>query len=174
MNWLDIIILVPLLVGLVIGLKKGLIIELAGLLSIIVGYICTRVFGAIVTGWLIQQFTWSESICSVLAHTLLFLVVSILINLLAKLLTKLFKSIRIGWLNRLLGGLFGLLKWGAVVLFLVFCLQHLDGQFHFLKEEVKSNSVVYTQVAPISEKAWNQVKDRTNKFIEAQKNEQNQ
>lgn len=178
MTWLDIIVLLPILVGLVIGLKKGLIIELSGLLTIIVGYLCTHLFGAYATGWLMQQFTWSEAICSVVAHALLFVAVSLLLHLLAKLLTKLFKTIKLGWLNRLLGGVFGMIKWAAIVLFAVLCLDRLDQQFHFLRDELKQQSVVYTTTTPLSQKVWQQVKGKTTTFLQEHKlnqqdNEQN-
>lgn len=180
MTWIDIIILLPLLMGLVMGIKRGLIIELTGLLAILAGFICIRIWGAEATAWLIQQVTWSEAVCGVLAHALLFIVVSISLHLIAKLLTKLFKAICLGWLNRLLGALFGLLKWSLIVLLAVFCLDRLDQQFQILKPELKQQSVIYQHITPLSEKVWEKVKEQTACFIEehkdkiSQKNEQNQ
>ena len=180
MNWLDIIILLPMLVGLVMGIKRGLIIELTGLLAIIAGFVCIRIWGAQATGWLMQQVNWSEAICSVLAHALLFLAVSISLHLIARLLTKLFKTICLGWINRLLGGLFGLVKWSLIILLVVFCIDRLDQQFQILKPEIKQQSVIYQHITPLSEKVWEKVKEQTACFIEehkdkiSQKNEQNQ
>ena len=180
MTWLDIIILLPLLLGLVMGIRKGLIIELTGLLSIIVGLVCVRIWGAVATGWLMQQVNWSEAVCGVLAHALLFLAVSISLHLIARLLTKLFKTICLGWLNRLLGGVFGLVKWSLIVLLVVFCIDRLDQQFQILKPELKKQSMIYHHLTPLSEKTWKKVKEQTASFIEehkdkiSQKNEQNQ
>ena len=171
MSWLDILILLPLLVGLVIGIKRGLIIELTNLISIIAGVVCARLLSAPVAAWIAQQFTWPEAVCSVVAYTLLFLVSTILLYLLGKLLTKLFKAVKLGWLNRLLGGVFGLAKYAIIVLFVVLCVHQLDTQFQFLQEDLKEESVVYKAVIPLSENTWYTMKEQINDAT-SQKNEQ--
>ena len=171
MSWLDILILLPLLIGLVIGIKRGLIIELTNLISIIAGVVCARLLSAPVAAWIAQQFTWPEAVCSVVAYTLLFLVSTILLYLLGKLLTKLFKAVKLGWLNRLLGGVFGLAKYAIIVLFVVLCVHQLDTQFQFLQEDLKEESVVYKAVIPLSENTWYTMKEQINDAT-SQKNEQ--
>ena len=158
MFWLDIIILLPLLIGLVRGLMKGLVIEITSIVAIILGIVGSRLWGAMFATWLLHQFAWPESVCVVLAYALLFLGISILLHLLAKLLTKLFKKVSLGWLNRLLGGLFGTLKWGIIVLVMVLCIHQLDKQFNFIQNDLKQESVVYMQAAPLSEQLWVEVK----------------
>ncbi len=160
MSWLDILILLPLLVGLVIGIKRGLIIELTNLISIVAGAVCAHLLSAPVTIWIAQQFTWPEAVCSVVAYTLLFLTTSILMYLLGKLLTKLFKAVKLGWLNRLLGGLFGTAKWGIVIVALVLCVHNLDKQFGLIKPELKEKSVVYTTLTPYAERTWDAIKSQ--------------
>ena len=160
MTWLDIMILLPMLVGLIIGIKRGLIIELTYLISIIVGGICARTLSAPVTIWLEQQFTWSEAVCSVVAYALLFLISTILLCLLGKLMTKFFKAIKLGWVNRLLGGVFGLAKYATVVLVIVLCLHRLDTHFQFLNENLKTNSIIYKAVAPLSERTWDTLRSK--------------
>ena len=158
MSWLDIIILLPLLIGLVRGLMKGLVIEITSIVAIVLGILGSRLWGAMFATWLLRQFAWPESVCVVLAYALLFLGISVLLHLVAKLLTKLFKKISLGWLNRLLGGVFGTLKWGIIVLVMVLCLHQLDKQFEFIQKDLKQQSVVYMQAAPLAEKMWVEVK----------------
>ena len=158
MSWLDIIILLPLLIGLVRGLMKGLVIEITSIVAIILGIVGSRLWGAMFATWLLHQFAWPESVCVVLAYALLFLGISILLHLVAKLLTKLFAKVSLGWLNRLLGGVFGTLKWGIIVLVMVLCIHQLDKQFHFIQKDLKQQSVVYMQAAPLSEKMWVEIK----------------
>ena len=158
MSWLDIIILLPLLIGLVRGLMKGLVIEITSIVAIILGVVGSRLWGAMFATWLLRQFAWPESVCVVLAYALLFVGISILLHLVAKLLTKLFKKVSLGWLNRLLGGIFGTLKWAIIVLTMVLCVHRLDEQFHFIQSDLKQKSVVYMQAAPLSEKMWVEIK----------------
>ena len=158
MSWLDIIILLPLLIGLVRGLMKGLVIEITSIVAIILGVLGSRLWGAMFATWLLRQFAWPESVCVVLAYALLFVGISILLHLVAKLLTKLFKKVSLGWLNRLLGGIFGTLKWAIIVLTLVLCVHRLDEQFQFIQRDLKEQSIIYMQAAPLSEKMWAEIK----------------
>lgn len=161
MTWIDILILLPLLIGLIRGLMRGLVVELTAIVAIILGFVGAHLWGANLAVWFTLQFTWPEAVCSVVAYALLFLGITILLNIAAKLLSKLFKAIYLGWLNRLFGALFGLTKWAAIVLFIVLCIHRLDQQFHFFNEELKQQSTIYNQITPLSEKAWTAVKKKT-------------
>ena len=158
MSWLDILILLPLLIGLIRGLMKGLIVELTSIVAIIAGFAAARYGSATFASWLIQQFEWSEAASMVVAYAVLFAGIALLLNILARLLSKLFQKIQLGWLNRLLGGLFGTAKWGIVIIALVLCLHNLDKQFGLIKPELRKKSVVYTTLTPYAEKAWQEIK----------------
>lgn len=139
---------------------KGLVVEIASIAAILLGFIGSRMWGAMFAAWLIEQFSWPESVCVVIAYALLFVGISVVLHILAKLLTKLFKTVALGWLNRLLGGLFGTLKWMIILLLLVLCVHRLDDQFHFLQDDLKNQSIVYMQAAPLAEKIWMEVKNQ--------------
>lgn len=164
MSWLDIVIVLPLLIGLVRGLMKGLVVELTAIVAIVIGLIGTKQWGAAFSVWLLQQFVWPEAVCTVVAYTLLFLGITISLNIVARLLTKLFKAAKIGWLNRLLGGLFGTTKWAAIVLLVVLCVHRLDDQFHFFQQDLKQQSIIYNYTTPLSEKAWEKAKQEIHAF----------
>lgn len=179
MSWLDIIILLPLLLGLVRGIMRGLINELTAIAAIVVGMIGTKLWGAAFSAWLIQQFAWPEAVCSVVAYALLFLGITLALNLVARLITKLFKAAQLGWINRILGGLFGTAKWAVIVLVIVLCVHRLDDQFHFFEEELKQQSIVYNYTTPLSEQVWEKAKQEINSFTKttldtnSKKDEQN-
>lgn len=158
MTWIDILILLPLLIGLVRGLMRGLVVELTAIVAIILGFVGARLWGARFSLWLIGQFEWPEAVCSVVAYSLIFLGIALFLNLAARLVSRLFKAISLGWLNRLLGALFGMGKWAIVVLLLVLCVHRLDDQFHFIRPDLKQRSWVYSSTTPLAEKAWQQVR----------------
>lgn len=170
MSWLDIILLLPLLIGLVRGLMKGFVIELTAILAVVFGFVGMKIWGSAFTIWLIKQFAWPDAICSVVAYALIFLGITISLNLIAKLLSKLFKAVHLGWLNRVGGAIFGVAKWTAIMLLVVLCVHRLDDQFHFFKQDLKKKSIIYTYTTPLSEKAWAQVKDKVG-TVSAQANE---
>ena len=158
MSWLDILILLPLLIGLIRGLMKGLIVEISSIAAIILGFLGAKWWSAAFASWLMQQFNWSETACIVVAYALLFAGIALGLNIVARLLSKLFQKIQLGWINRLLGGVFGTAKWGIVIVALVLCVHNLDKQFQFLSPELKEQSIVYTTLTPYAEQAWNDIK----------------
>ena len=172
MTWLDILILLPLLIGLVRGLMKGLIVEVSSIVAILLGFFGAKYWSAAFANWLMQQFEWSETACIVVAYALLFAGIALGLNIVARLLSKLFQKIQLGWLNRLLGGLFGTAKWGIVIIALVLCVHNLDKQFQFLQPELKEKSVVYTTLTPYAEKAWEEIKAQVEEKKETQEDSQ--
>ncbi len=165
MSWLDILILLPLLIGLVRGLMKGLIVEVSSIVAILLGFFGAKYWSAAFASWLMQQFDWSETACIVVAYALLFAGIALGLNIVARLLSKLFQKIQLGWLNRLLGGIFGTAKWGIVIVALVLCVHNLDKQFQFIQPELREKSVIYTTITPYAEQAWEEIKAQ----IETQK-----
>ena len=143
MTWLDIVILLPLLVGLVRGLMKGLITELIAIAAVVLGFVGARLWGDVFSQWIVEQFTWPQPICDAVAYALLFVGIALVLNIVGRIISKLIKAIHLGFINRLLGGLFGAAKWAIVVVVLVFCVHSLDQRFHFLKKEIIAQSVVY-------------------------------
>ena len=172
MTWLDILILLPLLIGLIRGLMKGVIVEVTSIVAIILGFWGAKWWSATFASWLMQQFEWSETACIVVAYALLFAGIALGLNILARLLSKLFQKIQLGWLNRLLGGLFGTAKWGIVIIALVLCVHNLDKQFQFLQPELKEKSVVYTTLTPYAEQAWEEIKAQVEAKKETQEGSQ--
>lgn len=151
MNWLDAILILPLLIGLVRGLMRGLVSEIIGIVAIVMGVIGARIWAKNGAVWLLREFAWPEAVCNVIAYALVFLGIAILLNLLGRLLSRLLRAINLGFVNRLLGGIFGTLKWFVVVITLVFLTSLLDNQFHFLSQsEVVKTSVVYPKFAKLS------------------------
>lgn len=159
MTWLDIVILLPLLIGLVRGTMRGLITEIIAIAAVILGFIGAKIWGQLFSAWLLSQFTWPQPVCDAVAYALLFLGIAIALNIAGRLLSKLLKAINLGWINRVLGATFGLLKWAFIVLAIVFCVNKLDEQFHFIQPELKKQSIIYPEAVKLADKALDYVKN---------------
>ena len=147
MNWLDVILLLPLLVGLVRGLMRGLSSEVIAIAVVILGVVGARFAAPPFSEWLLHQFAWPQGVCDVVAYTLIFLAIAILLSILAKGLTRFMRAIHLGWANRLAGGLFGICKYGVLVLIVVFIMDKTNESFHYLDDApVVKTSVVYPQM----------------------------
>ena len=151
MNWLDVLILLPLLVGLVRGLMRGLISEIIAFVVVIFGVLGSRLAAPPCSAWLLSQFAWPQGVCDVVAYVLLFLAIAIILSILARLLTKFLRAIHLGWANRLLGGLFGLLKYGILVFIVIFVMDKTNEAFHWLDDApVVQTSVLYPHAVQIT------------------------
>jgi membrane protein required for colicin V production len=111
-NWLDIVLGIIILISVIFGIKKGLARTAIGLGAVILGVFCALWFHGMVGAHL--TFIGSRSIANMVAFFLVFLAVVIAGSLIAVLVDRLLRLARLSWLNRLLGGGFGLLR-GALI-----------------------------------------------------------
>lgn len=152
MNWLDVLLILPLLFGLVRGLMRGLVSEVIAIAVVVLGALGSRMWAAQFSAWLLRQFAWPKEVCEVVAYILLFLTIAIVLSILAKLLHKFLRAIHLGWANRLLGGLFGIAKYGIIVLIAVFAMDKTNEHYHWLdKSPVIKTSVVYPKMVKVTQ-----------------------
>lgn len=146
MNYIDIILGAFLLLGLIRGLIKGFFIELAGVISLIAG-----VYGAINFSFLIEEplyniVSWDDKYIELSAFALTFIIIVVGISLLAKFLTKLSKAVALGPLNRIFGGIFGLLKTAAFLSIILLFFSILNNNKTFVSQKNIQESMLYTPV----------------------------
>jgi len=105
-----------LLVSMLLGLWRGLIYEVMALLGWPLAFVLSKLFVGDVASLLPLV---PESSRVALSYGLMFIAVLIVWAVLTRLLSKLLKVAGAGWADRVLGGLFGILRGGLVVLVLV-------------------------------------------------------
>src|SRR5579872_7334759 len=113
----DIVLLVPILWGIYKGFRKGLIVELASILAIILGVWACSKFSDLVASFL-GTYIHSEIsslYLSIISVIILFLGVVILVFFIAKRIQKLAEAIMLGIANRILGAIFGGFKWALLI-----------------------------------------------------------
>ena len=115
MNGLDFVVLGILLFSLLLGLWRGLIYEVMALLGWPLAFVLSKLFaGNLAPSLPLEQ----ETSRSAAAYVLVFIVVLFVWNVIARLLSKLLKVIGSGWLDRAMGGVFGLARGVLLVLVL--------------------------------------------------------
>ncbi len=120
MNWLDVVLGIIILISVISGIKKGLARTAIGLGAAILGLFCALWFHGMLGAYL--TFTGSRNIANLIAFFLIFLAVVVAGSLIGSLIDHLLKLVRLSWLNRILGGGFGLLRGvlvGAIVVLAV-------------------------------------------------------
>lgn len=158
MNVLDLIIFIPILIGFVFGLFKGLIKELTSLAAIVLGILGAKLFEPQVSALLLSAFDMQPATAKPVSYLILFVVIAILLLLVANMIDKLFSAIALGGLNKLLGGIFGGLKLALIVSVLLNVFAVLDARFSFVKKETKENSIAYEPMMKLSPTLWEEAK----------------
>lgn len=146
MNTFDIILTALLLFGFIRGLLKGLFVELASLLSLIVGVYGAIHFSYFIGDILKDSVDWDERYISIVAFAVTFIVIVIVISLLGKLFTKIANFAALGILNKLLGGIFGAVKIGLILSVLLIVFDKLNSTIPFVNKENTEDSVLYEPV----------------------------
>lgn len=143
MNIFDVIILIILLYGLIKGFIKGFIIEVAGIIALILGVTGSFKFSRILEVYLISYVDWSPKTIQIASFIILFIIIIYAVSLLAKMITKTLKIIALGMINRIFGGIFGLLKWCVILSSLVLVSQEINEIITLIPDKTLKDSVSY-------------------------------
>ena len=158
MNSLDLFIFVPIALGFVFGLFKGLVKELASLASIVLGIYGAKLLAPLVSSILVQTFEFSPKTAQPLSYLFVFVAIVIGLLMLAKMLDKVFDTMSLGGLNKLFGGVFGALKYAIIMSVLLNVFDAIDSRFSILKAETKENSTGYKPLMKLAPVLWEEAK----------------
>ena len=149
MNYLDIIIFCILGFLVINGIRKGFILSLATLVALVLGIWAAIHFSGYMSNLLVKTFHPSGNWLSILSYVLTFLLVVIGVIIIAKLLEKVVKTVGLGLANRVIGGLFGLLKGILGVTVLLFIIVHFDPKGKVITRKTKETSICYPYIEKV-------------------------
>ncbi len=151
MSFIDIVFAVLLGFAVYKGLKNGLFVEVASLLALVAGiYLAIKfssLVGAIFTGIVPS---WNPKYIEITAFIITFLLVVIGIHLSAKILTKLADFAFLGWINKIAGVIFSLLKTILALSVVLFIFEKININNMLLSKETQDNSIFYNPIQNIS------------------------
>ena len=151
MNILDILIGLPLIWVLYKGFTKGLIIEVATLLALILGIYGAIHFSDFTADFIRNRFEYDTNYMGFIAFIITFLLIVVVLNVVGKMINSLVEAIALGLINRMLGAVFGLLKGVIILSIVVYFVNFLDSRIEFISQERKDNSLLYQPMLQISE-----------------------
>lgn len=143
MTTIDIIILVIVGAGAVLGFMKGFLKQLAGLLGLVAGLLLAKALYATVAERVFLPLTDSLTVAQAIAFIVIWLAVPLVFLMVASLLTKAMEAVALGGVNRLLGALLGALKYALLVSLLICVVEYIDADHTLLKKTKKQESVLY-------------------------------
>ena len=146
MSFLDIILGVILVVGLFKGIKNGLFVELASLISLILGIYIAIKFSFLARVMLSEFVHWNPKTIQIVAFIITFLLVVIGISIMAKVLTSVADFAQLGVINKLGGGFFRLLKTILIVSIFLNLFEKINFNNTFAKKETLDKSIFYRPI----------------------------
>ena len=146
MNSLDYILLIPLLYGLYRGFTKGLIIELASLLALTLGIYGALHFSSFTFEFLSDYVEIKTVYLQLASYGLTFLIIVMVISITGKALTILIKLVALGFINRMMGAIFGSIKVLLILSVFILFFDRFNKQFGMVKDEVLNASLMYNPI----------------------------
>lgn len=159
MNFLDIIIIIPIIWGAYKGFSKGLISELSTLTALILGIWGAISFSSFIANFLINNFNFSDKYVPIISFALTFILIIIAVHFIAKLLTKLIKAVSLNFLNKITGAAFGILKFGLIISIVIVIINKINSDLKFMSVETTNNSILYKPIEKISTTVFPSLKD---------------
>lgn len=150
MNVIDIIILVALAWGAFRGFMKGFILQIVTLLALVTGIWASIRFSDSMAHFLTRSLDITGRYLPVLSFLLIFILVIVVAHLIGLLMTRFFELTPVGWLNRLGGIAFGILKMAFIVSVFLTLQNRMKEKVHILSEKQVKDSVLYKPVASIA------------------------
>ena len=147
MNYLDIILAVPLLWGLYKGISKGIIKELATLIALIAGIYGAVHFADNINPYLKEQFTIESSFLPIVSFAITFIIIVLAVKLIGFIIDKVVKAVALGIISRILGGVFGVLKTAFILSALLLIINTFDYYLKLIPIEQKKQSVLYKPIS---------------------------
>lgn len=150
MNWLDLLIALPLAYFAFKGFSKGLIITLAMLVGLILGLWGAIHLSDLMIGVLQDQFRLKSNNINLIAYLVTFVVVFFLVYLLGNALNAVVKTVGLGIINRLAGGIIGIVKGLILVSAFILLINKVDPYSKLIKQETKEEAVLYKPVEAVA------------------------
>ena len=167
MSFFDIVLGALLLYALYKGIKNGLFVELASLISLILGIYVAIKFSYFVKNILTDSVSWSAKYIEVAAFALTFIVVVVGIHLLAKFFTGIADFAYLGWLNKLGGAAFSVLKTILILSILFNIFQKMNINNFIVKQETLDKSMFYNPIQEVSKFIYPSLEKWYNDFRES-------
>jgi len=146
MNYLDIILGLLLFFSAISGFKKGLIVELASLAALIFGIWGAIEFSYITSDFLTENFDLKGNNLNIISFIITFIIIVILVHIIGNAVNKLVKTMMLGFINKLAGLAFGILRSALILSIILLIFDKIDEDVKIISPEAKAESQLYEPI----------------------------
>jgi membrane protein required for colicin V production len=150
MNWIDATILIILIISVVNGFINGLVKEVASLAALILGIWGAIKFSFFTAGKLYDYFDMTGKYVGVIAFIITFCLIVVAIHFVGIVAEKIVNAVALGFVNRLLGIVFGVLKSVLIMSVIFAVLNAIDAKRPFLPKETIEQSRFFNPISDIA------------------------
>lgn len=111
MKTLDVILIIPLVFGAVVGYKKGLLLEVFGILAFVLAIIGGFKLMELGMSYLSEYFEGIDHLLPFISFLVIFIAIILLVNMLGKLVKKMVDMTLLGGVDKFAGAIVGIMKW---------------------------------------------------------------
>lgn len=151
MNFLDIIVIIPVLWGAFKGFKNGLITEGGTMVALILGIWASISFSGTFAKYIQEYTSIAPEYQQIAAFACTFILVLIACFIVTKVILRFCKAINILWLDKLLGIVFGMSKYLIILAFLFYLANTLIKTYARKPIEVVETSILFKPMAETAE-----------------------
>ncbi len=146
MNYIDIVLALILVLSGISGFRRGLIAELASLAALILGIWGAIEFSDVTTDFLVENFDWKSEHLNIISFIITFVVIVVLVHIVSGVVNKMVEAVMLGFLNRLAGLIFGIVKASLILSIVLVVFDKIDNDVEILSPELKSESRMYEPI----------------------------
>lgn len=150
MNVIDIIILVCCIPAIVSGFSKGFVSQAFSLLALVLGVWLSFKFSVPLGNWLKTYADLPGTVLQIISFATILLIVVLLLKLIGNIIEKLIKVVMLGWLNKLLGVVFSLIKVVLVIGIVITLFDSIYNLFPFVSSDTLEESLFYYPIKNIA------------------------
>ena len=150
MNVIDIIILVCCIPALFHGFSTGFVSQAISLIALVLGVWLSFKFSVPFGDWLKSFADLPGTVLHIIAFALILTIVMLVLTLIGKAIEKVVKLAMLGWLNKLLGIVFALLKAVLIIGLVIIIFDAIYNLIPFVSSDTLNESVLYNPIKSIA------------------------
>lgn len=164
MNILDILILLCFIPAVYKGITKGFVKQIIALFSLILGVWLSFKFTNALCLLLSDYLHVGDSVLTIIAFALILIGVIFVMNIIGKLISVTIKFVMLGWLDKILGILFSVLKVGIIVGLIIILFDNFNNTLKLVNTSYLNSSILYNPLRELIYKVFPYLKELISSF----------
>lgn len=165
MNWLDIVIGIPLIFAVIKGYKSGLIMQIAILIGVIVSVVFAGKLSEFVAPYFPETIGIPPHLIPPISYIIAFCIITSAFILGGKTIETLFKIVQLNFVNRLFGALFSVMTWLVSASIVLVLIVNMDQKKILIKDSTRNSSYLFEPLIHTGETLVPFLKTKSTNFL---------